>query len=79
MQFIDRTCGPVTLLWANAPCLYVVAGRGRRRKACWNVLLFVLRRANADFMPIAAESNFLSSCGLGKKVNIPGTVHYMSA
>jgi len=43
-----------------------VGRRGRKRKSTWNVSSFLLRRANADFLPSKEESAYLSQNGLGR-------------
>jgi len=45
---------------------FIVARRGRKRKSSWNVSTFLLRRANADFLPRKEEADYLTQNGLGE-------------
>ena len=44
----------------------IVARRGPKRKRSWNVSTFLLRRANADFLPRKEEADYLCQNGFGE-------------
>jgi len=46
--------------------VFIVARRGPKRKSTWNVSTFLLRRANADFLPRKEEADYLSQNGFGE-------------